>query len=306
MLMKILLMDLDIVKQRRPFPNLALMKLSAYYKNRGDEVFLNFPLGHPDMTYASCVFTWHRSMRSSVPTGAVFGGSGIDLKVELPPEVEDMMPDYSLYPKVGDKLKDCSIGFTSRGCPRKCPPCIVPLKEGPIKAVARIYQFWNKLHRKICLLDNNLLAAPNWRQTLEDILAEDLKVDCNQGLDIRLVNEENVSYLKQMRLIDSLRFSFDDMAYESALRRGIELLLDAGLNSRRLLVYVLYGFDGDETAIERLNILCSYNVNVYPMGYRGVDGKEPTRQLLYHDTQLWHGPRGNINKFLRLVGRLHE
>ncbi|GAI91073.1 unnamed protein product, partial [marine sediment metagenome] len=226
------------------------------------------------------------------------------------PEVEHIMPDYDLYPGL-----DCSMGFTSRGCIRRCPWCIVPEKEGGIKPWARIYEFWDRRHQRIMLFDNNLLASPNWRQTMGDLIAEDLKVDFNQGLDIRLVNEENVGYLKRVKAMQfrfgkrgrkTLRFAFDDIAYEGAVRSGIELLLDAGINSRKLSFYVLHGFGDDNTAVERINILRSYNVDIYPMGYRGADGKEPKRKLLYHGTELWHGPRRNISKFLRLVGRLPE
>ncbi|GAH83100.1 unnamed protein product, partial [marine sediment metagenome] len=244
--MKVLLMDLDIIKQRRPFPNLALMKLSAYHKARGDQVFLNFPLYQPDIAYASCVFSWNAKRRATVPYGAVIGGSGIDLKPELPPEVEHMMPDYSLYPGV-----DFSIGFTSRGCIRDCPWCIVPVKEGQIEPWARIYEFLDRRHRKIILLDNNLLASPNWRQTMEDLIAEGLWVDFNQGLDIRLVNEENVGYLKRVKT-EKLRFAFDDISYEKTVRRGIQLLLDAGIASRKLSFYVLVGFGDDSTSVERV------------------------------------------------------
>ena len=239
--MKVLLMDLDVIKRRRLFPNLALMKLSAYHKARGDEVYLNFPLQHPDITYASCVFSWNAKRRASVPDSAIIGGSGIDLKAELPPEVEHIMPDYSLYPRV-----DFSLGFTSRGCIRKCPWCLVPGKEGGIRESAHIYEFWERKHRRIILLDNNLLAAPNWRQTLQDVMTEGLEVDFNQGLDIRLVNADNVRYLKRVKT-RQLRFAFDDIAYESAVRRGIKFLLNNGIPSRKLSFYVLVGFGNDET-----------------------------------------------------------
>ena len=298
--MKVLLMDLDIIKQRRPFPNLALMKLSAYHKARGDEVFLNFPLRQPDITYASCVFTWNAKRRLTVPDGAIVGGSGIDLKVGLPPEVENIMPDYSLYPGV-----DFSLGFTSRGCIRRCPWCIVPEKEGQIKPGARIYEFWDRRHKKIVLLDNNLLAAPNWRLTMDDLIAEGLEVDFNQGLDIRLLNEENLDYLKQVK-VKELRFAFDHIGYEEAVREGIELLLANGLGSRKLSFYFLYGFPViEQECVERMKLLHSYNVGVYPMAYKGPDGKEPQRRILkVDDIPLLHGPRQNIDKFLRLVGRL--
>jgi len=300
--MKVLLMDLDIIKQRRPSPNLALMKLSAFHKNKGDEVFLNFPLRHADITYASYVFTWNAKGQVAVPNGAIVGGSGIDLKTELSQEVEHSMPDYDLYPRV-----DYSLGFTSRGCIRKCPWCIVPEKEGQIKPWARIYEFWDRRHRKITLLDNNLLAAPNWRQTMEDLLAEELWVDFNQGLDIRLVNEENLDYLKRVKT-KGLRFAFDDIAYEKTLREGIELLLANGLGSRKLSFYFLYGFPLiKQECVERIKILASYNVEVYPMAYRGPEGKEPQRRILkVDDIPLLHGSRQNIDKFLRLIGRLPE
>ncbi len=299
--MKVLLMDLDVIKQRRPFPNLALMKLSAYHKAKGDEVYLNFPLRQPDITYASCVFTWNAKGRTTVPNGAIVGGSGIDLKAELPPEVEHIMPDYSLYPNI-----NFSMGFTSRGCIRKCKWCIVNEKEGGIRLVARIYEFWNRQHRKIVLLDNNLLAAPNWRQTMEDLIAEGLEVDFNQGLDIRLLNEESISYLKRVKAKE-LRFAFDHIGYEKAVREGIELLLANGVGSRKLRFYFLYSFADDDMCVERVKILASYNVEVYPMLYKGPDGKEPRRRILkVDDIPLLHGPRRNIDKFLRLVGRLPE
>jgi hypothetical protein len=277
------------------------MKLSAYHKARGDQVFLNFPLQPPDITYASCVFTWNAKRKTTVPQDAVVGGSGIDLKAELLPGVEHIMPDYSLYPSV-----DYSLGFTSRGCIRRCPWCIVPEKEGQIKPWSRIYEFWDRRHRKITLLDNNLLAAPNWQQTMEDLLAEGLEVDFNQGLDIRLVNEENVGYLKRVKT-EELRFAFDDIAYESAVRRGIELLLASGINSRHLSFYFLVGFSNDDAVLERVNILQSYNVDIYPMAYKDTEGKEPARRVLeVANLPLFHGSRRNINKFLRLVGRLPE
>jgi len=305
--MKVLLMDLDIVRQRKPSPNLALMKLSAYHKARGDEVYLNFPLDRSDITYASCVFTWNAKWRARIPDGATLGGSGIDLKAELPPEVEHMMPDYSLYPKVALPWKDSSIGFTSRGCIRRCPPCIVPEKEGQIKPSARIYEFWDRHHKKIILLDNNLLAAPSWRQTMEDLIAEGLEVDFNQGLDIRLLNEENINCLNRVKAKE-LRFAFDHISYEKAVREGIELLLANGLGSRKLSFYFLYGFPIiEQECVERAKILASYNVDVYPMAYKGPDGKEPRRRILkVDDIPLLHGSRLNINKFLRLIGRVPE
>lgn len=302
--MKVVLFDLDITKRRRAFPNLALMKLSAFHRARGDEVFFNFLLPQADKIYVTCAFTWNAKQASNrFPPEALMGGSGLDLKAELPPEVEHIRPDYSLYPGV-----DFSLGFTSRGCIRMCPWCIVPEKEGNIKPWARIYEFWDRRHKKIILLDNNLLAAPNWRQTMEDLTAEGLEVDFSSGLDIRLLNEENLDYLKRVKA-NELRFAFDHIGYEKAVREGIELLLANGLDSRKLSFYFLYGFPViEQECVERVKILASHNVDVYPMAYRGPDGKEPQRRILkgIEDIPLLHGSRWNIDKFLRLVGRLPE
>lgn len=295
--MRVLLLDCDVNKRRRPYPNLALMKLSAYHKAMEDEVLLNWPLMGFDKAYASCVFTWN-AKRANFPLDTIIGGSGLDLQRTLPDEVEHIMPDYDLYPGV-----DFSLGFTSRGCPRRCPWCIVPEKEGVITATARIYEFWNRKHHKIVLLDNNFLASPNWRQTMEDLLAERLNVDFNQGLDIRLINNENVQYLSRIK-VRTLRFSFDDIALEKNIREGIRRLEEAGINSRRISFYVLYGFRDDDQAVERMKILGELNVEVYPMGYRGPNGKEPMRSVIFHDTIFWHGAYRNKLKFLRLVGRL--
>ena len=296
--MKVLLMDLDIISRRRPFPNLALMKLSAYHKAKGDEVFLNFPLRQPDITYASCVFTWTAKRRASVPDGAIVGGSGIDLKAELPPEVEHIMPDYSLYPSV-----NFSLGFTSRGCIRRCPWCIVPEKEGHIKPWASIHEFWDQRHKKIILLDNNLLAAPNWREVFSELFTIDVEVDFNQGLDIRLVDDEIAFYLSKVNA-RTLRFAFDHISYELSVRQGISLLVKRGISPSKLSFYVLVGFGGDETALERMKLLSSYKVDVYPMLYKDHDGREPELSEKLTETIFWRGGRSNLKKFLRVAGRL--
>jgi hypothetical protein len=117
------------------------------------------------------------------------------------------------------------------------------------------------------------------------------------------VNEDTVGYLKRVKT-KQLRFAFDDISYEKAVREGIRLLAEAGIGSRKLSFYVLYGFKADDHAIERMKILADLNVDVYPMAYRGRDGKQPIRSSVFHDTIFWHGAYRNRLKFLRLVGRL--
>ncbi len=294
--MKVLLMDLDIEKARRPFPNLALMKLSAHHKARGDEVWLNFSLCQPDITYTSCVFSWHKPRL--IDPSFIIGGSGISLDTWLPDEVEHTMPDYSLYPKI-----DFSMGFTSRGCIRNCPFCLVRRKEGSIKAWSSIREFFNPSFKRLLLLDNNLFAAENCEDTLNDLIGLQVETDFNQGLDIRLLTDKLADYLKRIK-VKIYRFAFDDIAYEKQVRQGIKLLLGAGLSPRKLAFYVLIGFKQNDEAIERMKILQSYGVDVYPMIYRDASGKEPDVHYDFKETIEFHGARGNLRKFLRIAGRL--
>lgn len=294
---RVLLMDLDISNRRRAFPNLALMKLSAFHKQRGDDVCLNFPLGGYDIGYASCVFSWHKNRAEGIPPMIIRGGSALDLIKQLPPEIEHIMPDYELYPHT-----DFSLGFTSRGCGRKCPWCIVDVKEGEIQAWASIYEFLDRRHRLIMLLDNNPLLSPNWDETASDLIREQIMTDFNQGLDIRCVDDKVAYQLSRIRT-KKLRFAFDHIRVEPQVREGIRLLLKAGIKVRHLSFYVLVGFRGD-AGIDRMKLLQSYGVEVYPMIYKDETGKEPKLNIKFDETINFHGGRGNLRKFLRVVGRI--
>jgi hypothetical protein len=268
-------------------PNLALMKLATHHKARGDEVSLvkgikiSSRLVVPDIVYISCIFSENRDaalhMARQFPRSQVYiGGSGVDLKTELSAEIEHLKPDYDLF--------DCdySIGFTSRGCIRKCPFCIVPEKEGHIKAVADIYEFWDPRHKHIVLCDNNILALPeHFRYIADQISDENLTVDFNQGLDIRLLTSENVDILASLRIKPNLRFSWDNTKSESAVLRGIQLLRDAGI--KRSQFFVLSGFDSTfEDDLYRLNRLKQEGQRAYLMRYNTVRGKRE-----YNDLAAW-------------------
>ena len=207
------------------WPNLALMKLSTWHKKRGDNVTLIDLSSHEfDRVYASKVFV---------------GGSGYDLKSELPEEIELQVPDYELF------KTDFSIGFTSRGCIRDCGFCIVQEKEGWIREAPFD---WIE-SPKILLLDNNFLASPKWKEKLEFFIRQKLKVCFSQGLDIRLINEENARLLARVKYYDNhfrrrrLYFAFDFPELESIVKKGIKILNDAGIPSKHLMFYVLVGYN---------------------------------------------------------------
>jgi len=266
--MNVLLIDVD-----QKFPNLALMKISAWHKKKGDAA--GFNVNNPDKVYISTVFTWHKAKAlgmanfyKSLGCEVEIGGSGIDLKKTLPDEIEHIMPDYSLY---GIRY---SIGFTSRGCIRNCPWCIVPKKEGSIRNHAPIDEFYVPRWRKLILYDNNFLASPKWYENLRELIARKIKVSFNQGLDIRLINQENARLLSKVHYYDDqfkdrrLYFSFDLLQIEDQMLKGIETLEKAGIPRSHLMFYVLVGFNttyGED--LYRLNLLMKERVLPYVMPY---------------------------------------
>lgn len=251
--MKILLIDVD-----SKIPNLALMRLSAYYKKQGDEIFLNNELCNPDKVFISKVFT---SSKITYPGPAVIGGSGYDVKITLSKEIEHLMPDYDLY------RCNYSLGFTTRGCVRNCKFCLVPEKEGKFKVVADIYEFLDKRFKKIVLLDNNILADKKHFITIcGQIQKENLFVDFNQGLDIRLVDEEIAKTLATMQM-KRVRFSFDNVGLEPIVRAQMKILVKY-IKPSKIFFYVLCGFDTSfDEDMYRVQVLKLLGVDPFIMPY---------------------------------------
>lgn len=248
------------------FPNLALMKISSYKKSLGYEV--SFNISDPDEIYYSIVFDWNAhnadALRFFYPKAKVdIGGSGVDLLKKLPPEIDAQKPDYSLYPGM-----DYDLGFTSRGCIRNCPFCVVPVKEGRFKTYCHPSYFHDPAHKSVILMDNNILASKDWFFTVTDwLLDNNLKVDFNQGLDLRLIDPDIAARIAELKPRDWWRFAFDSLAVRDPVLKGIELLKEAGVNMRHLaMVYVYTDGDSDfNSALERCQLLKAAEVMPYPM-----------------------------------------
>lgn len=259
--MRIGLVDVD-----SKIPNLALMKISAYHKTRGDDVEFHMPIARYDRIYAAKVFDFTPDYRY-FPADAevVRGGSGYDLAVELPDEIVQCFPDYSLY------NCDYAIGFTTRGCIRRCPFCVVPIKEGGIRVAGDIYDFWNG-QKRLMLLDNNLTALPDqFERICKQLIAERVQTDFSQGLDIRLITEEMAQLLKMVRRWKRIHFAFDSVALEQQVRRGIEILTKY-INPHDLSFYVLIGYDSTpEEDLFRVELLRSYRISPFVMPFRKSD-----------------------------------
>lgn len=191
------------------FPNLALMKLSAWHKAKGDHVEWCFPLRQYDIVYQSKVFddTYSPDIEwTPMADKIVKGGTGYGLDNVLPDEVEHMYPDYSIYPEL---TRDTAYGFLTRGCPRGCNFCIVGDKEGrKSRKLADLSEFWRG-QDKITLLDPNILACKDRMQLLDQLIESRAVVNFSQGLDIRLATNDVVDKLNRMR-IKRLHFAWDN------------------------------------------------------------------------------------------------
>lgn len=220
------------------FPNLALMKISAWHKAQGDEVEWFFGFNKYDKVYMSKVFTFTEDFHQCINANEVIkGGTGYDLRNRLPEEVENMFPDYSLY-----GVKE-AYGFLTRGCPRGCDFCIVGEKEGKCSyKVSDLKQFWNG-QKEIKLLDPNLLAAKEHLELLDQLIESKSWIDITQGFDIRLTNPKNIEKIKKLK-IKMLHFAWDKQKDEQIILEKLKQFKElTGMNYRKLGVYMLTNYD---------------------------------------------------------------
>ena len=272
--MRIGLYDVD----SHNWPNLCLMKLSAYHKARGDHVEWWRPEGRYDRVYKSRVFTDTYSQDTITVTNAgevVCGGTGYGPGPNLPDEVEHTYPDYSIYPQ----FSGIAYGFLSRGCPRNCGFCLVSDKEGRRSIqVADLAEFWNG-QKEVKLLDANLLACPDHEKLILQLAESRAYVDFSQGLDIRLITPDNVALLNKVRT-KAVHFAWDnpDIDLTPYFRRFLELTNIKSDRRRRVYVLVNYG-STHEQDLYRVETLRGMGYDPYVMVYDRPSAPPITRQL---------------------------
>jgi len=277
--MRIGLIDVD----GHNFPNIPLMKLSAWHKAQGDSVEWYEPLlsGQMDIVYMSKVFSFTPDYPYFVNAHKVYrGGSGycielVDGKevyhterdIQLPYEVEHIYPDYSLY---GELTKDTAYGYLTRGCPRNCAFCHTTQKDGcrSVK-VANLHEFWSG-QKNIVLLDQNILACKDHMELLDQLIDSKARVEFNGGLDIRLVNDRNIEKIKSIRM-KCVHFAFDRWQDKDIIEPRLRMfskLTGWTKDKGRVMVYVLCNYDTTlEQDIYRIQLCRELKFSPYPMIY---------------------------------------
>ena len=263
-------------------PNLALMKISAWHRARGDVIhFTRSPYRHLDepaydAVYGGAIFKFSeervRRFEAEWPD-ALLGGTGsgrIATVEEIPGFVESGL-DYELYPNF-----NASIGFTQRGCRLSCKFCVVPGKEGKPRSVASIPDIWrgDPWPRNLHLLDNDFFGAPGWEERMTEIRDGGFKVSFTQGINVRAMTDEVAAALAKAEYRDDgftkrrLYTAWHNLKDEEVFFRGVDTLERHGVPASHLMTFMLVGFDKKETwerIFHRFDRMVARGIRPYPM-----------------------------------------
>lgn len=275
--MKIGLVDVD---SHSGYPNLALMKISAYHKSKGDIVEWAAPLfGGYDRVYMSKVFTFSPEYEYTFDCEVIKGGTGYDIYSKLPSEIDQLQPDYSLY-----GIQGTSYGFTTRGCVNKCSFCIVPKKEGIIRPYMDIEDIANG-NKNIILMDNNILAHEHGINSLKKAIEKGYRLDCNQGLDARLIDDEIAEILAKCKWIKYIRTACDSHAQIPHIEKAYDLLKKHGYKGEIFCYCLIKDFD---ESIDRIQYLRKHKQWLSPHCQPWRDFNNPNQIIPQWQKDLAH------------------
>ena len=219
-------MNINLVTDA-PKHNLALMKFSAYHKNLGDNVYLNFP-----GSFDKVIGSWLFKDSSKVPCDLEGGPGASDGEFMRLEFRQDASRDYDLFGL------DFSLGYTWAYCPRQCNFCVVPDQHND-KEHFSIWSFHLPKFNKICLLNNNTFSDPQWKETFEEIWDANLTVIDENGYDLRLIDDEKAHALKKTKFQGYIHYAWDDVCDDTRIVDGLKI-------APKGMVYVLVGYDEDD------------------------------------------------------------
>lgn len=232
------------------FPNYALMKIAKYYRELGEQVeWADAMFGHYDKVFMSKIFTFSEDCNEVWNCEVERGGTGYDLRKELPKEIDDCTPDYSIYPQLDKKI---AYGFLTRGCPNKCAWCVVPIKEGKVRPYRDVEEIAIDGRTNLILMDNNILASDYGLEQIEKIVRKGYRVDFNQALDARLVTEDIAQLLAKVRWLSPIRFGCDTPKQIAECERAMAMIDKHREKPMQYLMYAMINADMNE-AYERLS-----------------------------------------------------
>lgn len=268
------------------YPNLALMKISAYHKRQGDTVEWYNPFDRYDILYMSKIFGFTPDYPYHITNTEhiIKGGTGYDLRKVLPEEMEHITPDYSMYPQIDRRT---AYGFLTRGCPNHCKWCVVPKKEGNIRPYQTIREIAVDGRDHIILMDNNVLASDYGLEQIEEIVRLGVRVDFNQALDARLVTPEIASLLAKVKWIHRIRFGCDTPAQIDECERAIGLIDGAGYKGEYFFYCIL--LDDFNEAFSRVNHWKHRGKRYLPhcQPYRDINNRSQVIPQWQNDMARW-------------------
>ena len=278
------MMKIGLLAVDSNYPNLALMKISAYHKARGDTVEWYTPFDTYDILYMAKVFSFTSDYPYYIANvrEVVRGGTGYDVHSVLPDYVDCLQPDYSLYPRIADNM---AYGFLTRGCPNHCRWCIVPQKEGGIRPYMDVDDIAACGRNHLILMDNNVLACDYGLAQIYKIVRRKYHVDFNQAIDARLVTPDTARLLAKVRWIKYIRFGCDTPAQIAECERAMSLIRHYGYKGEFFLYCILFDF---EESYHRISYWRKYKyVTPYSQPYREINNPRQRIPQWQKDMARW-------------------
>lgn len=279
-------MNIGLIAVDSTFPNLAIMKIARYHRDRGDTVEWYTPFSQYDKVYMAKVFSFTEDYGQYITNAKeiIKGGTGYDLTTTLPEEIDRMQPDYSIFPSIDNKT---AYGFLTRGCPNKCKWCVVPKKEGKVKPYMDVDDIAIDGRTNLILMDNNILASDYGLQQIQKIIDRRYRVDFNQALDARLVTPEIGKLLAQVRWLTPIRFGCDTPKQIKDCDRAMTLI-DAHRNvPGQYLMYTMITDDMEEAYHRLTYFRDNKRVRIVAQPFRDINNPHQVIPQWQQDMARW-------------------